>query len=115
MKFKMFTLAVAMATFSACGGDDETTVGGSCNFAGTSLCSDYPSSLLSAQLDALETVCGAASGVWSTSACTTTNLVGKCAITTDGITSTTNYYSTLFDATTAQSSCTASSGTFTNP
>ncbi len=114
MKTKLGTLFLALAAVAGCNSEDDTaSVGGSCNFSSLSSCVDYPSSLLAAQLTALESTCATATGVWSDSACTTTGLVGKCTVTSEGITTTTNYYSTLFDATTAQTACTASSGTFT--
>ena len=100
-------------TFLSCGGSSSS--GGSCDFSsGSSICivygAGYPSSTVTL-------LCSAGSGTIATSGtCSSTNRVGQCAFNFSGLMSTTHYYSTggnPYNATTAESNCTSTSGTWT--
>lgn len=83
----------------------------SCTVSTSSICIDYGMGYTTSTAQAS---CTNVQGTFSSSAaCSTTDRVGSCALTSSGVTLTTRYYSTLYNAAIAEAACTQSTGTFT--
>jgi hypothetical protein len=101
----------------ACSSSDSGSPGGggdkgSCLFVGGKSCFDYPGSGYTPAN--IKTGCDAIKGTLSTSACATADRVGTCKL--NGGSSSellVRYYALGFTATSAQTNCTAQSGTYT--
>lgn len=110
------TLALALPLLvSACGSDpvaaDPTL---SCNVEASFTCYDFSTDFSSTEARA---ACTSYQGDYSAAAaCSSTDRVGRCAVTTSGVTQTFSYYSggdSIYTAEIVEAACTAASGEFT--
>ncbi len=110
MNARFVILAAILASASACSSST-----GSCaqTVSGNMICADYAGGVTS---DNARSACTGAMGSYSTTACTSTNRIGRCAVqgTIGGTqtTSTLNMYNPLTDAN-ARQLCTLLMGTYT--
>lgn len=78
---------------------------------GTGTCTLLTGSLYST---VQQSTCQGAGGTWSSSTCSTSNVVGQCALGAGStVSQTTYYYSSNFSDVTARSNCQGQSGTYT--
>lgn len=104
-------------------GDGEQVVAtvASCKAAGTNgpICSEYPSTALTADEAALKQECQNLSGTWATAACAHTDALGGCHSGQGAAEATVWYYKDAqhadVTAETVKSGCTVISGTFVEP
>lgn len=115
MNLRFFALVALLGSAVACSDSSSSAGVGSCTQTqgSTTFCADYNSNVSATNA---RSTCTSASGSYSTSACTSTNRVGRCVApgVVGGVqtTSTLNFYTPATDAD-ARQVCTAFGGTYT--
>lgn len=116
MKVRHASFVIALGLIVACSSSPSTTSDRSCSqtSGGVSFCADYNANV---STDNARAACSGASGSFSTSACTSTNRIGRCVapgmIGGTQTNSTLNFYVPTTDSD-ARQVCTALNGTYTS-